>query len=157
MTDEIRKLCQRATQELDPAKLLALVQRINELFSEGDAQTKTPRFKPQHCRLLSDSQSVTSHHVLASEDVMACRACKSDNAKPFNGEVAIHFPGLEGLDKPIVWVFPKVSVCLRCGLAEFTVPEREMKVLGEGKPVSRSRNLELLINHQHDPPLATKF
>jgi hypothetical protein len=34
---------------------------------------------------------------------MACRVCKSDSGKTFNGEVAIHFPGLEGLDKPIVW------------------------------------------------------
>jgi hypothetical protein len=53
----------------------------------------------------------------------------------FNSEIAIHFPGLEGLDKPIVWVFPKVVVCLHCGLAEFAVPEREMQVLLQGSPV----------------------
>jgi len=66
---------------------------------------------------------------------MACRVCKSNSSKTFNGEVAIHFPGLAGLDRPIVWVFPKMSVCLQCGLTEFVVPEREMKVLSEGKPV----------------------
>jgi hypothetical protein len=46
---------------------------------------------------------------------MACKKCLSGNFKTFNGEIAIHFPGLEGLSKPIVWVFPTVLVCLECG------------------------------------------
>jgi hypothetical protein len=62
---------------------------------------------------------------------MACKRCASDRQGSFNGEIALHFPGLEGLDKPIVWVFPKVVVCLRCGLAEFIVPEGELVVLGQ--------------------------
>jgi hypothetical protein len=66
---------------------------------------------------------------------MACKRCDSDNQSTFNGEVAIHFPGLEGLDKPIVWAFPKRVVCLHCGLTEFTLPERELQVLEEGSPV----------------------
>jgi hypothetical protein len=49
----------------------------------------------------------------------------------FNGEIAIHFPGLEGLDKPIVWVFPKVLVCLSCGFTEFAIPETELRQLAE--------------------------
>jgi hypothetical protein len=53
----------------------------------------------------------------------------------FNGETAIHFPGLEGLDKRIVWVFPKLVVCMHCGFTEFTVPERELQVLEQGSPV----------------------
>ena len=53
---------------------------------------------------------------------MTCKACGSDTLSTFNGEVAIHFPGLEGLKEPIVWVFPKVVVCLSCGLAQFAVP-----------------------------------
>jgi hypothetical protein len=53
----------------------------------------------------------------------------------FNGEIAIHFRGLEGLDKPIVWVFPKIAVCLNCGFAEFIVPERELQVLTHAIPV----------------------
>lgn len=60
---------------------------------------------------------------------MACQKCSSENQNTFNGEIAIHFPGLKGLDKPIVWVFPKVAVCLECGSAEFVVPERELRVL----------------------------
>jgi len=66
---------------------------------------------------------------------MACKRCASENQKVFNGEVAIHFVGLENLDKPIVWAFPKLVVCMHCGFAEFTVPERELKVLVQGKRI----------------------
>ena len=60
---------------------------------------------------------------------MSCKRCASDNIGSFNGEIAIHFPGLAGIDRPIVWVFPKLAVCLHCGLTEFTVPERELQIL----------------------------
>jgi len=60
---------------------------------------------------------------------MSCKSCKSENQSNFNGEIAIHFPGLKGLDKPIVWVFPKVLVCLDCGFTEFAIPEKELGVL----------------------------
>jgi hypothetical protein len=66
---------------------------------------------------------------------MACKRCASGNRSAFNGEIAIHFPGLKGLDKPIVWVFPRLAVCLECGFTEFTVPERELSVLARGIPV----------------------
>jgi len=66
---------------------------------------------------------------------MTCKGCQSDKRSVFNGEIAIHFPGLEGLDKSIVWVFPKVVVCLHCGFAEFAVPERELQVLTQGSPI----------------------
>ena len=64
---------------------------------------------------------------------MACKRCTSDSQRAFSGEVAIHFPGLKGLDEPIVWSFPKLLVCLECGFTEFTVPERELSVLALGK------------------------
>jgi hypothetical protein len=66
---------------------------------------------------------------------MTCKRCRSDSHSVFNGETAIHFPGLKGLDKPIVWVFPKLAVCLECGFTEFTIPERELSVLVRGTPV----------------------
>jgi hypothetical protein len=44
----------------------------------------------------------------------------------------MHFPGLKGLDKPTVWVFPELKVCLDCGFSDFTVPERELCVLEQG-------------------------
>lgn len=66
---------------------------------------------------------------------MKCKQCASESLKSFSAEVAIHFPGLEGLNKPIVWVFPKMVVCSKCGFAEFNVPEKELSVLVEGKIV----------------------
>jgi len=61
-----------------------------------------------------------------------CKSCRSDNRFAFNGEVAIHYPGLNGLDKPIVWVFPKLLVCLHCGFTEFSIPETELRMLSKG-------------------------
>lgn len=66
---------------------------------------------------------------------MSCKQCASENLKSFSSEVAIHFPGLAGLNKPIVWVFPKMLVCSRCGFAEFMVPEKELSVLVHGGAV----------------------
>jgi len=63
---------------------------------------------------------------------MRCRSCgASPELQTFNAEIAIHFPGLEGLTKPIVWVFPKVLVCLDCGSAEFAVPDTQLRTLRE--------------------------
>jgi hypothetical protein len=61
--------------------------------------------------------------------------CACENQREFNGEVAIHSPGIKRLQKPIVWVFPKVRVCLDCGYADFTVPERELRILVTGVPL----------------------
>jgi hypothetical protein len=43
----------------------------------------------------------------------------------------IHFSGLKNLDKPVVMVFPKIMVCLDCGVAQFTMPAAELRLLGE--------------------------
>ena len=69
---------------------------------------------------------------------MKCKGCHSDSQRVFNGEIAIHFRDLEGVDKPIVWVFPQVVVCLHCGFTEFTVPETELQVLSQDSPVKRA-------------------
>ena len=66
---------------------------------------------------------------------MSCKRCRSDKQSLFNGEIAIHFRGLEGLDKPIVWVFQEIVVCMHCGLTEFIVPERELQILEQGSLV----------------------
>ncbi len=63
---------------------------------------------------------------------MPCKSCQSENQSMFSGEIAIHFPGLKGLDKPIVWVFPKLVICLNCGFTEFLVPESELRLLADG-------------------------
>jgi len=60
---------------------------------------------------------------------MACASCGSTNESKFRGEIAIHLPGLKDLNKPIVWVFPEIFVCLDCGAARFVVPEPELRSL----------------------------
>ena len=64
---------------------------------------------------------------------MRCKVCGSVNQNKFIGEMGIRSPGLKGLDKPIVWVFPQLIVCLDCGMAEFIMPETELRILARGK------------------------
>ena len=64
---------------------------------------------------------------------MSCKSCNSDNKHLFSAEVAIHFPGHKGWEMPLILVFPKLTVCLECGLAEFDIPERELRALKEGE------------------------
>lgn len=69
---------------------------------------------------------------------MPCKSCGSDNRNQFNAEIAIHF-GLEGLDKPIVWVFPNLLICMDCGTAEFAIPEAQLCLLAIGKAAAVGR------------------
>ena len=66
-----------------------------------------------------------------------CGSC----SKSFNGQVALHFPGLDGLKKPIVWVFPEVLVCLNCGIAEFAVPDEQLKTLRNPESSDHSKGV----------------
>ena len=72
----------------------------------------------------------------------SCKQCHSDSQRTFNGEVAIHFPGLEGLDKPITFVFPQIVICLGCGFSEFTVPEKEMRLLVQNSSVRPAKGTD---------------
>jgi hypothetical protein len=63
---------------------------------------------------------------------MACKSCASDHQADFGAEINIHFPGLRGMDKPAIWAFPKLTVCLDCGYTEFTLPETELWCLAKG-------------------------
>jgi len=63
-----------------------------------------------------------------------CSSCGSRRNANFLGEICLHFAGgLEGLDKPLVWMFPKVVVCLDCGSAQFAVPEAGLKLIQENQ------------------------
>jgi hypothetical protein len=68
---------------------------------------------------------------------MPCTSCGSNNLSKFWGEIAIHFPGMKDLDKPVVWVFPELVVCLDCGIAQFAVPEAELDQLKKGNAAER--------------------
>lgn len=61
---------------------------------------------------------------------MSCRSCGSETSQ-FNSEITIHYSGMKNIDNPGVMLFPQVTVCLRCGVAEFTVPKDEVHLLEE--------------------------
>ena len=63
---------------------------------------------------------------------MPCKSCESVNQGKFSAEMAIHFLGLENIDKLAVWVFPKLVVCLDCGATEFVISEEERRQLAKG-------------------------
>jgi len=70
--------------------------------------------------------------VMATE-VGLCSSCASRRQMKFLGEICLHFSGgLESLNKPLVWVFPQLVVCLDCGSAQFTVPDAELRQLKDG-------------------------
>ena len=73
---------------------------------------------------------------------MPCPSCGSANDVKFAAEAIIHFRGLENLDKPGVWVFPTLSVCLHCGFSRFTVRESELALLA-GSTATQHLELEL--------------
>jgi hypothetical protein len=74
--------------------------------------------RPDRWRLVSESGGGVS-----------CKSCGSVNQQKFSAEMGIHFPHI---DKPVVWLFPELVVCLDCGTAEFAVPEAELRQLAKG-------------------------
>lgn len=60
---------------------------------------------------------------------MKCIACGSEKVDQFEGEIAIHFPGRRNIDKPAIFVSPTVFICIECGLAQFAIPEAELRLL----------------------------
>ena len=64
---------------------------------------------------------------------MTCKACGSDQQSKFTAEIAIHLREQSGLDKPSIWVFPELLVCLNCGESEFAIPEDQLRLLAKGE------------------------
>ena len=69
---------------------------------------------------------------------MGCRFCNSPDLRVFTAEMNIHFPAPEGIDKPTVWVFPPVTICLHCGCAEFAVHDEALKQLRDNSTESKA-------------------
>jgi hypothetical protein len=63
---------------------------------------------------------------------MACAHCNSAKQVEFASEIAFHFSGRENLNKPHVFVFPKILVCLDCGFSGCVVAEMDLRFLREG-------------------------
>jgi hypothetical protein len=62
---------------------------------------------------------------------MTCVSCRSVKHAELTGEMLVRFPGLKNLDKPVVWLYPKVLVCLDCGYSHFAVPEGELTSIAQ--------------------------
>lgn len=77
---------------------------------------------------------------------MPCVVCASENQAEFPAEVNIHFGGLLNLDKPSVWVFPILLVCLDCGFSRLTVPEARLALLRDpvAKPSSNGTRVRAM-------------
>jgi hypothetical protein len=65
-----------------------------------------------------------------------CKICGSAHVQKLRGEIAMRVPGLKNIDKPIVWVFPDIVVCMDCGIAEFAIPEDELRILAKREAAS---------------------
>jgi hypothetical protein len=61
---------------------------------------------------------------------MACGSCRSENVKTFTSEINIHFPEKADLTKSVL-AFPKLLVCLDCGLADVLLSQDELRNLNE--------------------------
>ena len=63
---------------------------------------------------------------------MACTLCGSEKQENFSTEIAIHS---RDLNNPLVFIFPKLLLCLNCGKPElprqFIVPENELRLLAK--------------------------
>jgi hypothetical protein len=78
---------------------------------------------------------------------MSCLSCASENEAKFATEMIIHFSGLKNLDKPGVWVFPKVLVCLDCGFSQFAVPETNLGLLKAGTATLEGSTAQKSVEH----------
>lgn len=62
---------------------------------------------------------------------MSCNSCRSTNQSLFPSEMNIHFSGFQNLDKPTVWAFPKLLICLDCGFVESRIERAELRRLAK--------------------------
>lgn len=66
---------------------------------------------------------------------MTCNSCGSDKQRKFPAEIAIHFPGMGGLEKPIVWAFPRLLVASIVGTRNFPSPKANYAYLRKAAPL----------------------
>jgi hypothetical protein len=66
---------------------------------------------------------------------MSCKFCTASKQSEFPAEINIHPPrGIENLDKPAVWCFPSLLICLNCGFTEFVLAATELSNLSQNYP-----------------------
>jgi hypothetical protein len=65
-----------------------------------------------------------------------CPSCRSNYQAEFGSEMIVHLSGRENRDKPGVWVFSKLSICLDCGFLQSKIPASELAQLAASTPTS---------------------
>ena len=56
---------------------------------------------------------------------MMCKVCSCDESIHLESEMGIH----HGLDKPAIFLFAHVVICLQCGFTELTIPDMKLREL----------------------------
>lgn len=84
---------------------------------------------------------------------MACFSCRSENVKAFTSEINIHFPGKANLARSLI-AYPRLLVCLDCGLADVLLSEDELRNLREiYSSVSREILADMNVSLPPESPL----
>jgi hypothetical protein len=69
---------------------------------------------------------------------MSCPSCASQNEAEFAAEIMIHLSGIQSVDDPGLLAFPKVLVCLDCGLSRFMTTDAQLRLLAKRSAASES-------------------
>jgi hypothetical protein len=75
---------------------------------------------------------------------MLCSSCQSSNLAEFPSELLIHFSARKHLNNPGILVFPRLSVCLDCGVLRTTVPAPELALLSVDTPAPEQNRKNLV-------------
>lgn len=59
-------------------------------------------------------------------EALRCHSCGSADLREFPTEICIHNRGIEDLDKPALFVFPSVVLCMICGSGRFVVAPTQL-------------------------------
>jgi hypothetical protein len=81
---------------------------------------------------------------------MSCPSCASDHQEILFAEMVVHNRGLKNLDKPGVWVFPELLVCVECGFSSFTAPEAVLQTVESPYPRQDVTNAQLILGLQFE-------
>jgi len=69
---------------------------------------------------------------------MSCPSCQTQSRNEYKSEIAVHFSGRENLNKPHVFLFPTILICMNCGFAEFRVEEKDLRELATRSTLART-------------------
>jgi hypothetical protein len=66
-----------------------------------------------------------------TDKIAICKDCASTHLTVLDAEANIHFRGLKALNKPAIFIFSKLVVCLGCGLTQFKLEGQQVELLRE--------------------------